>query len=99
VPQSGDANGNFQTLKTPLLKFAQSQIRLRANPPAQGSVMLFEAGTPIATDFLGLALTRQPVLLPKTLHAFAADAKTPANVAGAFPMFPRRNDPLSQILT
>jgi len=99
VPQSGDANGNFQTLKTPLLKFAQSQIRLRANPPAQGSVMLFQAGAPVTTDLFGAALASLTILFPKALHTFAADAKTPANVAGAFPMFPRRNDPLSQILT
>ena len=34
VPQSGDANGNFQVLQTPFLEFAQGQNRLRPNPTA-----------------------------------------------------------------
>ncbi len=33
--------------------------------------------------------------VPKTLHAFAADAKTLANVAGALPALSRGDDPLS----
>jgi hypothetical protein len=99
MPQSGDANRNFQILQTPFLEFAQGQIRLRRNPSAQGSVMLFQARTPVTANLFGLALAGQTVLLPKTLHAFAADAKTPANIAGAFSVFPRGDDPLSQILT
>jgi hypothetical protein len=99
VPQSGDANGNFQVLQTPFLEFAQGQIRLCCNPSAQGSVMLFQAGTPVSANLFGPALAGQTVLVPKTLHAFAADAKTPANVAGAFPALPRGDDSLSQILT
>jgi hypothetical protein len=86
-------------LQTPFLKFAQGQISLRCNPPTQGSVMLFEARAPVTADLFGPALAGQTVLLPKTLHAFAADAKTPANFAGAFPALPRGDDPLSQILT
>src|ERR1035437_1022548 len=61
--------------------------------------MLFQAGAPVTADLFGPALAGQTVLLPKTLHAFAADAKTPANFAGAFPALPRSDDPLSQILT
>ena len=99
MPQGGYANGYFQMLQTPFLEFAQSQIRLGCNPPAQGSVMLFQAGTPVTANLFGPALAGQTVLVPKTLHAFAADAKTPANVAGAFPALPRGDDPLSQILT
>ena len=85
VPQSGDADGNFQVLPTPFLEFVQGQIRLRPNPTAQGSVMLFQAGAPVTADLFGPALAGQTVLLPKTLHAFAADAKAPANFAGACP--------------
>jgi hypothetical protein len=99
VPQSGEANGNVQVLPTPFLEFAQGQVRLCSNPSAQGSVMLFKAGAPVTADLFGLALASQTVLLPKTLHAFAADAKTPANFARAFPALPRGDDPLSQILT
>jgi hypothetical protein len=99
VPQSGQANGNVQMLQTPFLEFAQGQVRLCSNPSAQGSVMLFQAGAPVTADLFGLALASQTVLLPKTLHAFAADAKTPANFAGAFAALPRGDDPLSQILT
>jgi hypothetical protein len=99
VPQSGDANGNVQVFPTPFLEFAQGQIRLRANPPPQGSVMLFQAGTPVTADLFGLALAGQTVLLPKTLHTFATDAKTLAHFAGAFPALPRGDNPLSQILT
>ena len=86
-------------LQTPFLKFTQSQIRLCCNPSAQGSVMLFQAGTPVTANLFGPALAGQTVLVPKTLHAFTADAKTPANVAGPFPALPRGDDPLSQILT
>jgi hypothetical protein len=99
VPQSGDANGNFQVLKTPFLEFAEGQISLRRNPSLQGSVMLFQAGAPVAADLFGPALASQTVLLPKTLRALAADAKTPANFARTFPAFPRGDDPMSQILT
>jgi len=99
VPQSSDANGNLQLLQTTSLEFAEGQIRLRRNPSAQGSVMLFQTGAPVTADLLGPALAGQMVLLPKTLHAFTADAKTPANFAGAFPALPRGDDPLSQILT
>src|SRR5208283_843193 len=99
VPQGGDANGNFQALQTPFLEFTEGQIRLRCYPPAQGSVMLFQAGASITADLFGLAFAGQTVLFPKTLHAFAADAKTSANFAGAFPAFPRGDDPMSQILT
>jgi hypothetical protein len=53
VPQSGDANGNFQVLQTPFLEFAQGQIRLRYNPAAQSSVMLFQAGAPVTADLFG----------------------------------------------
>jgi hypothetical protein len=99
VPQSGDANGNFQALKTSFLKFAKGQISLRGNPSAQGRVMLFQAGTPVTADLFGPALAGQTVLLPKSFHAFTADAKTPANFTGALTMLPRRNDTMSQILT
>jgi hypothetical protein len=99
VPQGGEAHGNVQVFPTPFLEFAQGQICLRANPPAQSSVMLFQAGAPVTADLFGPALSGQTVLLPKTLHAFAADAKTPANVTGAFPARPRSDDSLSQILT
>src|SRR5208283_1411502 len=64
-----------------------------------GSVMLFQAGAPVTADLFGPAFAGQTVLLPKALHAFAADAKTPANFAGALPALPRGDDPLSQILT
>ena len=99
MPQSGDANGNFQVLQTPFLEFTEGQISLRCNPPAQGPVMLFQAGAPVTADLFGPALAGQTVLLPKTLHAFAADAKTPANFAGAFSALPRGDDSMSQILT
>ena len=99
VPQSGDANGNFQLLKTPSLELAQSQIGLRHNPTAQGSVMLLQTGAPITTDLFGPARAGETVLLPKPLHAFAADAKTLAHFAGALPALPRQDDPLPQILT
>jgi len=69
------------------------------DPPAQSSVMLFQAGTPVTADLFGPAFAGQTVLLPKALHAFRADAKTPANFAGAFPVLPRSDDPRSQILT
>jgi hypothetical protein len=95
VPQSSDANGNFQVLQTPSLEFAQGQIRLRCNPPAQGSIMLFQPGAPVTADLFGPALAGQTVLLPKTLHAFTTDAKTPANFARAFSALPRSDDPLS----
>ena len=61
--------------------------------------MLFQAGAPVTADLFGPALAGQTVLLPKTLHTFAADAKTPANFAGACPALPRGDNPLSQILT
>ena len=99
VPQSGDANGNLQLLQTTALEFAEGQIRLRRNPSAQGSVMLFQAGAPAAADLFGPAPAGQTVLLPKTLNAFTADAKTPANLTSACSAFPRRDDPLPQILT
>jgi len=95
VPQSGDANGNFQVLPTPILEFAQGYIRLRLNPSAQGSIMLFQAGAPVTADLFGLALARQTVLFPKPFHAFTADAKTPANFTGPFPALSRGDDPLS----
>jgi hypothetical protein len=41
----------------------------------------------------------QTVLLPKTLHALAAGAKTPANFAGVVPALPRGDDLMSQIMT
>src|SRR5208282_5921496 len=65
VPQGGDANGNFQVLQTPSLKFAQRQIRLRSNPPAQSSVMLFQAGPPVTANLFGPALASLLVQLPK----------------------------------
>lgn len=99
MPQSRDADGNFQVLKTPLLKLAQSQIRLCRNPTAQGSIMLLKAGASVTTDLLGAALAGETMLLPKPLHAFAADPKTPAYFAGALTAFARRDNPLSQILT
>jgi hypothetical protein len=61
--------------------------------------MLFQAGAPVTADLFGPALAGQMVLLPKALHAFATDTKTPANFAGACPAFPRGDDPLPQILT
>src|ERR1700691_2959586 len=66
VPQGGDADGNLQLLETPLLEFAQGQIRLLCNPLAQGAVMLFQAGAAITTNLFGPACTRKPLLLPKT---------------------------------
>jgi hypothetical protein len=99
MPQSGDANGNFQAFQAPSLEFAQGQIRLHCNPPAQGSVMLFQTGAPVTANLFGPALAGLPVLLPKALHAFTTDAKTSAYLAGAFSAFPRSDDPLSQILT
>jgi len=75
VPQSGDANGNFQVLQTPFLEFAQGQIRLCCNPSAQGSVMLFQAGTPVSANLFGPALAGQTVLVPKTLHALRLTPK------------------------
>ncbi len=99
VPQSGNANGNVQVFQTPFLEFIEGQIRLRCNPSAQGPVMLFQTGAPVTADLFGPTLAGQTVLVPKTLHAFAADSKTPANFAGAFPAVPRGDDPLSQILT
>jgi hypothetical protein len=99
VPQGGDADGNLQLLETPLLEFAQGQIRLLCNPLAQGAVMLFQAGAAITTNLFGPACTREPLLLPKTLHTFAADTKTLANLPRAVPALPRGDDPLTQILT
>ena len=61
--------------------------------------MPFQAGAPVTADFFGPALAGQTVLLPKTLHTFATDAKSFAHFAGALPALPRGNDPLSQILT
>jgi hypothetical protein len=61
--------------------------------------MLFQARAPVTANLFGPALAGQTVLVPKTLHTFATDAKTPAHFAGAFPAFPRGDDPLSQILT
>ena len=95
MPQSRDANGNVQLLQTPFLKRVQGQIGLRPNPSAQGSVMLFQTGAPVTANLFGPALAGQTVLLPKTLHTFAADAKTSANVASACPALPRGDDPLS----
>jgi hypothetical protein len=99
VPQSSDADGNFQPLKTPLLKLAQRQIRLRLNPTAQGSVMLFKAGASVTADLLGAAHAGETVLLPKPLHTFTADTKTPTYFAGALTAFSRSDNSLSQILT
>jgi hypothetical protein len=99
VPQSGDANGNFQVFQTPSLKFDQGQIRLRSNPPAQSPVMLFQAGTPVTANLFGPALASLLVQLPKALHAFTTDPKTPANFTGACSVLSRSDDPLSQILT
>ena len=65
MPQRGDADGNFQLLKTPLLEFAQSQISLRRNPSAKGTVMPFQARAPVTADLFGAALAGQTVLLPK----------------------------------
>src|SRR5580700_5800163 len=79
VPQGGDADGNPQLLETPVLEFAQGQIRFLRNPSAQGAVMLFQAGTPITPDLLGPTRTGKLLLLPKPLHAFATDAKALAN--------------------
>jgi hypothetical protein len=98
VPQSRDADGNFQLLKTPLLKLAQCQIRLRRDPTAQGSVMLFKAGAPVTADLLGAAHAGKTVLLPKPLHTFTADTKTPADFAGALTAFSRSDNSPSQIL-
>jgi hypothetical protein len=92
VPQRGDADGHLQSVKTPLLEFPQGQVRLLGNPMAQGSIMLFQPGAPVTSDFLGVAHTRQTVLLPKPLHAFAADAKTPADFTSALSALSRRND-------
>jgi hypothetical protein len=99
VPQSGDANGNIQLFQAPPLEFVEGQIRLRVNPPAQGSVMLFQAGAPVTANLSGPALAGQMVLLPKTFHAFTTDTKTLANFAGALSPLPRSNNPLPQILT
>lgn len=95
MPQGGQADGNLQLLKTALLEFAQRQIGLADNPSAQSPVMLFQAGAPITADFLGLALARTAVLVPKTFHALAADAETLADLTGAFPTFPCRDNPPS----
>src|SRR5271156_3787922 len=93
VPQSGGANGNLQLVQTTSLEFAEGQICLRRNPSTQSSVMLFQAGAPVTADLFGSALARQTVLLPKTFHAFTADAKTPANLAGACSARARGDDP------
>jgi hypothetical protein len=92
VPQSGDADGHLQLLKTSLLKFPQGQVRSHGNPMAQGSIVLFQPGAPVTADLLGMAHTRQTVLLPKPLHAFAADAKTPANFTRALSALSGRDD-------
>jgi hypothetical protein len=81
------------------LTFVQRQIRLRRNPTAQGSVMLFKTGASVTPNLLGVTRASEPVLLPKPLHTFTADTKTPANFAGARTAFARRDDPLPQILT
>jgi hypothetical protein len=99
VPQSSDADGYVQALPTPFLKFTQCQVCLRGNPAAQSGVMIFQTRTPIAPDFFGLARAGEAVLVPKTLHTFAADTETPANLAGTLTALPGRDDSLSQILT
>ena len=57
--------------------------------------MLFQAGTPVTANLFGPAMAALTVLLPKPLHALAADAKTLADLASACSMLPRGDDPLS----
>jgi hypothetical protein len=57
--------------------------------------MLFQAGAPIPADLFGLAFAGQAVLVPKTFHTFSADAETLADLTGAFPAFPRGDNPPS----
>jgi hypothetical protein len=98
MPQGGRADGNLQLLPTSFSQFAQGEIRLALNPAAQSSVILFQAGAAVATNLLGQAGAGLRVLFPKPFHAFAADAKALANLAGALSAFSRGDDPLSQIL-
>jgi hypothetical protein len=98
MPQSRDPNGHLESSQTPLLQFDQSQIRLGFNPTLEGSTVLGQAGTPIATDFFGKALPRAAMLFPKPLDTLAADTKAFAYLSGAFATFPRSNNPLPQIL-
>jgi hypothetical protein len=99
MPQGRQADGHLQLLPALFLQLAQGQTRLPDNPTAQGPVMLFQAGAPIAADLFGLALAGPAVLFPKSFHALATDTKTMADDTGAFSAFPRSDDPLAQILT
>ena len=98
MPQRGDADGDVELFPTPLLQLPQRQIGLCDNPTAQGSVVLFQTGTTVTADLFGLAHPGQAVLLPKALHAFAADPKTLAHFAGSLSASARGDDPKSQIL-
>src|ERR1700722_13598179 len=99
MPQGRQADGHLQLLPALFLQLAQGQTRLPDNPTAQGPVMLFQAGAPIAADWFGLALAGVRVLFPKPFHALATDPKTLAHDAGAFSACARGDDPLAQILT
>jgi len=99
MPQGRDSNGNLQLILTSLLQLGQRQIRFGFNPAMEGSIMLGQAGAPIAANLFREALSGAAVLLPKPLDALAADTKPFADLAGAFAAFSRSNDSLSQIWT
>src|SRR5258708_33005794 len=80
VPQGGDADGDLQLLPAPPLQFAQRQIRLRRQPAAQGSIMLFQPGAPVTANLFGLAGSGEAGLLPKKFAAFSAYAQKLSDV-------------------
>ena len=99
MPQGGDPDLDPQLLAAALLQFNQRQIRLLGDPSSQRWLMQPQPRTPVSTNLLGPAVAVQPVLLPKSLHALATDAKALANLSGARAVGPRRDDPLTQVFT
>lgn len=95
MPQRRDANGNSQLICTPLAQFRQGQVRLGLDPALQAAVVRGQTGTAITANFLGQALPRPAMLVPKAFHTFAADAEVLAHFAGTFATFPGGNNALS----
>jgi|HubBroStandDraft_1064217.scaffolds.fasta_scaffold391687_2 hypothetical protein len=98
MPQGGDPNRHLEPGATSLLQFDQSQIGLGFNPTLEQTIMVGQAGPPIAADLFGEALPRATMFSPKSLDTLAADTKAFADLAGAFTAFPCSNNPLPQIL-
>jgi hypothetical protein len=98
MPQGSNPNPNAQLFGTALLQLGQRQVRLGFNPAMESAIMPGQAGTPIATDLFREALSDAAILFPKSLHTLAADAKPFADLAGAFAVLTRSNNPLPEIL-